>query len=108
MLKTAFKSPGRNNLMSATVNSRRFGAGGVSNTPHIKKSYDLHGAELDRFNEVEWKYEKAQRRWENVLDRKYKETERFVKEKKDNLFAKFKKEKMVKEKNMEDAEDKKD
>ena len=108
MLKTAFKQPGRQNLMSAMVNNRRFGSNGMNNTPHVKRSYDLQGADLDKFAEQEHKYNKAKERWDNVLDRKYKETERFVKERKDNLFAKFKKEKMVKEKNMEDEEDKKD
>ena len=45
--------------MSAMVNHRRFGSSGVTNTPQVKKSYDLHGPDLDRFTEVERKYEKA-------------------------------------------------
>ena len=90
------------------VNHRRYGSNNMHNTPHMKRSYDLQGPDLDRFHEIEQKYKKVQERWDNVLDRKFKETERFVKERKDNLFAKFKKEKMVKEKNMEDEEDKKD
>ena len=104
MLKTAFKQPqpGRQNLMSAMVGHRRFGSN------NVKRSYDLQGPNLERFDEAEDKYNKASRRWNNVLDRKYKETERFVKERKDNLFAKFKKEKIVKERNNEEAEDAKD
>ena len=88
MLKTAFKQPGRQN---------------------VKRSYDLKGTDLEyKFDEQEKKYYDAKQRWDGVLERKYKETERFVKERKDNLFAKFKKEKLVKEKNMDDEEIKKD
>ena len=89
MLKTAFKQPG----------SRQ----------NVKRSYDLKGTDLEyKFDEQEKKYYDAKQRWDGVLERKYKETEKFVKERKDNLFAKFKKEKMVKEKNMDDEEIKKD
>ena len=59
MLKTAFKQPGRQNLMSAVVNHRRFGSNATNNTPLVKKSYDLQGPDLDRFNEIESKYVKV-------------------------------------------------
>ena len=55
MLKTAFKQPqqGRQNLMSAMVGHRRFGSN------NVKRSYDLQGPNLDRFDEAEDKYNKA-------------------------------------------------
>ena len=59
MLKTAFKQPGRQNLMNTMTNHRRFGSNGMSNTPLVKRSYDLQGPDLDRFTEVERKYLKA-------------------------------------------------
>ena len=107
MLKTAFKQPGQpNRIMSAAINQRRFG----SNARHnVKRSYDLQGGpEEERYKEATDKYDKGLERWNKVLDRKYRETERFCKERKDNLFAKFKKEKIVKERNNEEAEDFKD
>ena len=59
MLKTAFKQPGRRDLMSAVVNHRRFGSNATNNNPLVKKSYDLQGPDLDRFNEIESKYVKV-------------------------------------------------
>lgn len=53
--------------------------------------------EFERFEDVERRYEKAQRRWETVLGNKSQNTENDVKHMKDMLAKKFKREKDMEE-----------
>ena len=53
--------------------------------------------EFERFEDVERRYEKAQRRWDTVLGNKSQNTENDVKHMKDMLAKKFKREKDMEE-----------
>ena len=95
MLKTAFKPFGKGTQGLGGTMHRR---GGTSQTPFQNKNYDMRGMgqvspELDRTANQELKYERAQRRWEMVLDKKYQNTEAKGKKQKEQLAKKFKREK---------------
>jgi len=85
MLKSAFKGSKHPTSMSnVQYNTRRGGPGAnMSQTPYVNKTYDMKGGpptgfsptqmspDLDRHADIERKYERAQRRWEMVLDKKH-------------------------------------
>lgn len=87
--------------------------GGLSHTPFINRNtFDVTqtpygnslgtvSPEMDRHLEFERKMERSQRRWEIVLDRKQREAESKLKQMKDMLAKKFKREREM-EKNMKE------
>ena len=111
MLKTAYKPFGKGTQQLGGTMHRRGAGSSQAVNPFQNKNYDMRGmgmipSELDRNANTELKYERQQRRWEMVLDKKHQNTDDKGKKQKESLAKKFKREKEVLTRDKEKGEQK--